>query len=193
MVTNVKGCTEVGRNYEPPGRKDSRTHSSKEELRDKAVVFEKNKDDIAISGVYTRPKLSKLDYDRVERLIAETERSFQGLRELIRRLITRQGKKLEDLLSGKDVLHIDEETSLQAQEAISEDGQWGVEAVSDRLLSFAKAVSGGDKEKIAELKAAIEKGFKEAEEIFGGSLPEICYESLDKLMIKLDEWANAED
>jgi hypothetical protein len=103
------------------------------------------------------------------------------------------GKKIEDLLSGKEVLMVDEETRVKAQEAISEHGEWGVQAVSDRLVAFAKAISGNDKAKLAEVKGAIERGFKEAEKIFGGQLPEISYKTYDETMRKLDEWANSED
>ena len=39
---------------------------------------------------------------------------------------------------------MDEKTRLQAQKDIAEDGYWGVEQTSERLVSFAKALSGGD-------------------------------------------------
>ena len=46
-----------------------------------------------------------------------------------------------------------------AAAAISEDGMWGVDAVSTRLIDFAMGLSGGDPEKIAELREAVTKGF----------------------------------
>ena len=42
---------------------------------------------------------------------------------------------------------VDEETQKQAQADIAEDGYWGVEQTSDRILDFAKALSGNDPEK----------------------------------------------
>ena len=41
----------------------------------------------------------------------------------------------------------DADTIAQAKEDISEDGYWGVNQTSDRLLDFAVALSGGDEEK----------------------------------------------
>ena len=56
------------------------------------------------------------------------------------------------------------------------------------MVNFAKAISGGDKSKISILRDAIEKGFKEAEEAFGGVLPEISHKTLERTMEKLDDW-----
>ena len=58
-------------------------------------------------------------------------------------------------------------------------------------MDFAKALSGGDKSKLPELRAAIEKGFREAERILGG-LPQISRDTYDEVMRLLDEWANEE-
>jgi len=54
-------------------------------------------------------------------------------------------------------------------------------------------VSGNDKTKINELKAAIEQGYKAAEKAFGGELPEICKKTLERTMEKLDQWAESEE
>lgn len=90
------------------------------------------------------------------------------------------------------MLIADEKTRAKAAEAISENGEWGVEAVSDRLVAFAKAISGNDKTKVGELKAAIAEGFKEAERILGGKLPEISQKTYEETMRKLDEWSSSE-
>ena len=51
---------------------------------------------------------------------------------------------------------VDEKTKAEAQEAISEDGYWD------------------DPDKMKEMQAAVEKGFKQAGEAWGGDLPSIC-------------------
>ena len=56
---------------------------------------------------------------------------------------------------------VDAKTKADAQAAISEDGYWGVAKTSQRIFDF-------------EMQAAVEKGFKQAEEAWGGSLPAIC-------------------
>lgn len=81
----------------------------------------------------------------------------------------------------------DAETIAQAKEDVSEDGYYGVEQTSERLLSFATAIAGDDPDKLTEMKDAIIKGFEEAEKLWGGELPEISQETYDKVMSSIDE------
>ena len=76
--------------------------------------------------------------------------------------------------------------------AIAEDGEFGVNAVSDRIVAFAIAISGGDKSKLNTLKAAIDEGFQAVKDIMGGALPDISSKTYDEIMRKLDEWADDE-
>lgn len=69
---------------------------------------------------------------------------------------------------------VDEKTKADAQAAISEDGYWGVSQTSQRIFDFANALAGDDPEKMKEMQAAVEKGFKQAGEAWGGDLPSIC-------------------
>ena len=69
---------------------------------------------------------------------------------------------------------VDAKTKADAQAAISEDGYWGVAKTSQRIFDFAQDLAGDDPEKMKEMQAAVEKGFKQAEEAWGGSLPAIC-------------------
>jgi hypothetical protein len=80
-----------------------------------------------------------------------------------------------------------------AKQAISEDGEFGVKAVSDRLVDFAISISGGDKSKLSELISAIDEGFAAAKEALGGELPAISQQTYDETMRKLNEWANETD
>ncbi len=193
MINNINGSSAVSTSYELKEKTGSKKPDEVKEQDSEAAVLELNKTQES-SATYSKPKVNKnVDMDEVNRLIQEAEKSYEGLRTLIRRLMEKQGVKLEDLLDGKAVLVVDDETRAEAQKAISEDGEWGVKAVSDRLVAFAKAISGNDKSKIGDLKAAIEQGFKEAEKAFGGKLPDISYQTYDETMRKLDEWAQSED
>ena len=69
---------------------------------------------------------------------------------------------------------VDAQTKAEAQQAISEDGYWGVKQTSQRIFDFAYALAGDDPDKMKEMQAAVEKGFKQAEDAWGGSLPSIC-------------------
>ncbi len=75
-----------------------------------------------------------------------------------------------------------------AAQAISKDGDWGVDAVSTRLLDMAVSLSGGDISKIAELRSAVEAGFQAAGDVIGGALPGVCQETYAETMRRFDYW-----
>jgi hypothetical protein len=87
---------------------------------------------------------------------------------------------------------VTDEEIAQAQADIAPGGYWSAEETSNRLVDFAKALSGEDPEKIGVLQDAFKKAFKEIEEMFGGTLPDISYDTYDMTMKKFDEWANEE-
>lgn len=69
---------------------------------------------------------------------------------------------------------VDAKTKADAQAAISEDGYWGVSQTSQRIFDFAMALAGDDVDKMKEMQAAVEKGFEQAGQAWGGDLPSIC-------------------
>jgi hypothetical protein len=77
----------------------------------------------------------------------------------------------------------------RAQEDIGENGYYGVKQTSQRLIDFAKAVTGGDPSRIEEMRDYIRQGFEAVERMFGGKLPEISYRTLNAVMQGLDDWA----
>ena len=72
---------------------------------------------------------------------------------------------------------VDAQTKADAQEAISEDGYWGVKQTSQRIFDFAYALAGDDPEKMKKMQAAVEKGFEQATKSWGGKLPSITDET----------------
>ena len=86
---------------------------------------------------------------------------------------------------------VDAQTKADAQAAISEDGYWGVKQTSQRLFDFAQALAGDDPEKMKEMQAAIEKGYKQAEKTWGGNLPDISKQTYDAVMKGFDDMAAA--
>ena len=72
---------------------------------------------------------------------------------------------------------VDAQTKAEAQQAISEDGYWGVKQTSQRIFDFAQALAGDDPEKMRKMQAAIEKGFEQATKSWGKSLPSICQDT----------------
>lgn len=62
---------------------------------------------------------------------------------------------------------VDAATKAEAQQAISEDGYWGVKQTSQRIFDFAKAIAGDDEKMMRKMQNAVEKGFKEAGKAWG--------------------------
>ena len=71
---------------------------------------------------------------------------------------------------------------------VAEGGIYSAENLSDTLVNFAKALSGGDVSKADMLLDAAKKGFEQAERIWGGELPEICQETYDLMLEKFEAW-----
>lgn len=145
-----------------------------------AAIYEKTEN--KTSHVYDKNTITKLKRDSQE--------AHAQLIRLVQEMLRRQGKTI-DLLGKDDIVEVDETARLEAQELIGPNGSLGAEAVSQRLVDFAIALSGGDKSKADTLKSAIEQGFKEAEKILG-ELPEISKKTYKLTMEKFDAWVNEE-
>ena len=145
---------------------------------------------------YSKPQTVKPDMKRVEQLKKEADNALAPLRQMVENLLKEQGMTFKDVSlkanEGK-LVQIDDATRAEAQRLISEDGEYGIEQTSNRLLEFAKAISGDDKTKYNQLKAAIEEGFSQAQEAWGGELPDICKKTIDSTLEKLDKWANSKE
>ncbi len=129
----------------------------------------------------------------VEKLKADAEARTAQMRSLVEKMMMKQGQtvngSMDYLMALKNgTLKVDAATRKQAQDDISEDGYWGVKQTSDRLVSFAKALTGGDPSKADEMMKAIEKGFKQATKAWGGDLPDICQKTLEATREKVNEW-----
>lgn len=82
---------------------------------------------------------------------------------------------------------VDAATQKKAQEAISEDGYWGVKQTSDRIVSFATALAGNDSKQLEKMRDAFLKGYEKAEKTWGGKLPEISKKTYDAVLEKFDK------
>lgn len=130
----------------------------------------------------------------VNKLKADAEAHTQQLQNIVQQLMTKQGQTYNTandiwkfLASGN--FTVDAATKEQAQKDIAEDGYWGVEQTSDRIIDFAKALTGGDPSKIEDMSEAFKKGYEQAEKTWGGELPEISKKTYDAVMEKFDKMA----
>lgn len=90
--------------------------------------------------------------------------------------MTAQGDDMWRRIASGDFT-VDAQTKADAQQAISEDGYWGVKQTSQRIFDFAYALAGDDPAKMKEMQAAVEKGFEQATKSWGRELPSIAQET----------------
>lgn len=156
---------------------------------DTGVVYEKSSDQT--SGTVTK----KTDYALINKLKADAEERTSQLRSLVEKMMTKQGVAIGTADSmwsflAKGDFTVDEATRAQAQADIADDGYWGVDQTSDRILDFAKALSCNDPEKADLLLDAFKKGFKEATKSWGQDLPDISQRTYDAVVEKFNKWKN---
>lgn len=98
-------------------------------------------------------------------------------------------QKFQDFLAevgydGKPIASLSKE---EAAELVGEDGFFGVKQTSERIAQFVISGSGGDEELLREGRKGILQGLKDAEQMWGGKLPDIAYESMDKAVAMVDK------
>ncbi len=130
----------------------------------------------------------------INKLKADAEARTAQLRSLVEQLMTKQStvySKATDIWSfiKSGEYEVDPATKAQAQADIAEDGYWGVNQTSDRIIQFATALTGGDPDKIEEMREAFKKGYAQAEATWGGELPEISKQTYEAVMKKFDDLA----
>lgn len=143
---------------------------------------------------YDKPKV---DQKTIQQLKDESEKALSPLRQIVTALLKRQGLEFQDISEIKpeylDDVTVDEIAQEEARALLEGEGELSPAKVSDRIVDFAKAISGGDKSKLSLLKAAIDDGFEAAGISFGAELPDICKETYQLTMSKLDAWANEDE
>ena len=85
---------------------------------------------------------------------------------------------------GKPIAEL---TQTEAAELVSEDGFFGVVQTSERIANFVLMGAGDDVDKLRAGREGILRGFQEAEDMWGGKLPDISYETINKAVEMIDE------
>ena len=158
------------------------------------VIYEKSSDSRADKA--SNKTTGKADNAAiVAKLKADAEQRTAQLRSIVEQMMTKQGVAIgtaDDMWKflAKGDFTVDEATRAQAQADIADDGYWGVDQTSDRILDFAKALSGNDPEKADLLLDAFKKGFKEATKSWGQDLPDISQRTYDAVVEKFNKWKN---
>ena len=147
------------------------------------------------AAVYDKRKLSEDDRKAIaDQLKADQEKRQAQLADLVKDMISKQTGlygNANDIdiwkFLAKGEFQVDEATRKEAEEAISEDGYWGVKQTSDRIVEFATSLAGDDEEALSKMKDAFLKGYEKAEEMWGGELPEISKKTYDAVLEKFDK------
>ena len=161
-------------------------------FEDTAVVYEKS----PVPENSVTNKNNGIDREAIiAQMKADTEARMNQLTDIVKKMMAGQGNAFATA-SGDDIWSflasgdytVTEAAKLQAQEDISEDGYWGVEQTSQRIIDFAKALSGGDVSKADLLLDAFKKGFQEATGTWGKELPEISQNTYKAVEEKFAAW-----
>lgn len=171
--------------YQKPA--EQTTETAKKETNTSGVVYEKSSSENTVT--------KKTNTALVEKLKKDAEERTSQLRSLVEKMMTQQGSaigKADDMWKflAKGDFTVDAATKAQAQKDIADDGYWGVEQTSDRILDFAKALSGNDPEKADMLLDAFKKGYAEATKTWGDKLPDISSRTYDAVVDKFNAWKN---
>lgn len=111
----------------------------------------------------------------------------EGMKDMVAQLLgqasnngtNKQGLTLESIMKSYGLDYIESDGS---------EDFWGAEKTANRILDFAKSLAGDNYENFKKVKDAFEKGFGECEGIWGGKLPGVCYDTLDRVRKGFDEW-----
>lgn len=176
-VNGISNQTNTYAAYKSTEQKAAATETEGKQT-EASAVYEPSKDEKKTDTVTTKQKNEAI----ISRLKADAEARTQQLQQLVQQMISKQGNAYGQandmwkfLASGN--FTVDARTKAQAQADIAEDGYWGVKQTSERIFDFAKALSGGDLDKMKEMQVAFEKGFKQATKTWGKELPQISQDT----------------
>ncbi|HEB69413.1 MAG TPA: hypothetical protein ENI88_07310 [Desulfobulbus sp.] len=141
-------------------------------------------DRITLQGEST----TALTYSSAKTLATDEGGKYGMLQSLVANLLKEQGIETKVLIDDNNEIDITDLTPDEAQALVADDGYFGVQQTSDRIFQFAVGVAGGDPSRIEAIKEGIDGGFQEALDAFGGTLPDISYDTYDAVMKKLDDW-----
>ena len=86
--------------------------------------------------------------------------------------------------TGKPIASLSQD---EAAELVSEDGIFGIKQTSERIANFVINGAGGDEDMLRAGREGMLRGFKEAEQMWGGELPEISQTTMQKAIEMVDK------
>lgn len=195
---SVNGITSNSYDNRTYGTQTSKTDKTTQSTSTSAKSTSFTKDAAVYEASSTTSAKSKSNAAIVAQMKQDLAERTSKLTSLVTDMFLKQGKTfasssdmIKALASGE--LKVDSATAAQAKEDISEDGYWGVKQTSDRIFDFAKALSGGDNDKMQKMLEAFKKGYEKATGAWGKELPSICKDTYDAVEKKFDEYFNKDN
>lgn len=172
--------------YENTAKTENKAVQEKKETEQSTgAVYDKtstNRD----KATYSINKMTPEQRAAIVKQMKEDQAAKQNhLFDIVNKMFSQQANKSvqasDDFWSrlAKGGFSVDKTAQEEAQAAISEDGYFGVKQTSQRIFDFASALAGDDEEKMKEMEAAFEKGFKQATKAWGRDLPSISNKTYD--------------
>jgi len=130
--------------------------------------------------------------DRLKDINSSTEEEKKNIDNVLDFLSGKEkNSEGEDIFSLKDLGYtgkpISQLTPEEAADLISEDGFFGVKKTAQREIDFVLNFAKDNIELIKEGRKGMIQGFKEAEKIWGGKLPDIAYKTQEVVLKALDK------
>ncbi|MBQ4283989.1 MAG: hypothetical protein IJB96_08695 [Lachnospira sp.] len=183
---SAKNVTSTKASYSADEEGNVTATASKSAYSEVAATYESSSEKVTSAKEQDRSAI-------IAHIKAENEARMAQMQTLVTQMFEKQGFTIgtaddmwKILASGN--FTADPETIAQAKEDISEDGYWGVKQTSERIFSFAMALSGGDEKTMQSMVKAVEKGFGEATKTWGKELPDITKDTHSAIMDKFDKW-----
>lgn len=187
-ITGASSAYEYASQNSKPIKDDEGKLQTATANQEQSVVYEPSEK----TEEKTNGKLYAPNNDLVSKLKSAAAAQTQRLQKIVSEMLTKQGKTYNAANGIKSIfenLEVDEATRLQAEKDISEDGELGVKKTSERIFEFAKALTGGDPDKMKEMQKAFEKGYQKATDSWGDELPQICRDTKDAVNKLFDDYA----
>jgi len=168
----------------------SKKATEKKEVQEEAVKSSSGPEKQAETKPMPKVESYKPDMDKINSMKADLANNIAAFKQMVFAQVKNQGG-MANKAGGANLQELLKNISPEEAKAnIADDGYWGVTQTANRILDFAKALSGGDPSKIETLKNAVLKGFDAAEKLWGGKLPAISYETKQKVLEGFEAWAN---
>jgi len=86
--------------------------------------------------------------------------------------------------AGKPIAELSQE---EAAALVADDGIFGISQTSERIANFVIAGAGGDEDRLRAGREGMLQGFKDAERMWGGELPEISQKTMQAALEMVDK------